>query len=172
MIWVLIVAAVLGIAFFLPVNTSTNDRASSGSSSGASYSNTGASGNQQIPSRLQGIHPDSTSFWNTEEFYSRLGEECAKITDKKFVLSMSVQANGNFSATCSFIDSARVFFPALGSDLQDDFYGHDDRIMNFGYTAQRFSEIIQDDAPSAQIQYYDDQSGKSFTVVWNPNGLP
>ena len=126
----------------------------------------------QIPTRLKGIHPDADSFWNTEEFYARLGEECSKITDNRFSLSLDVRPGGSFSVLCSFIDSAQVFFPALGSDLQVSFSGNDSQIERFYYTAQKIVEIIQEDAPSAHIKSYEGIDGKSFSVVWNPNNLP
>lgn len=160
MIWVVVVALGIGIVYFM---SKKNEKGASTSSSG---------NNQEVPTRLKGIHPNANSFWSTEEFYSRLGEECAKITDNKFVLSLNVKPNGDFSAHCSFTDSAETFFPVLSNDLQSSFYGHDEEIPKFGYTAQRFSEIIQDDAPSAQITHSDDLSGKTFSIVWNPNGLP
>ncbi len=165
MIWILLIAAVIGTIYFFSKLNNNNRSASSNS-------NANSSANEQIPIRLKGIHPSANSFWDTEEFYSRLGEECSKITDNKFVLYLNVKPNGDFTACCTFIDSAKVFFPALSNDLTDDFSGNDEKISNFGYTAKRFSEIIQEDAPSAHISFRDDLSGKSFNIVWNPDGLP
>jgi len=165
MIWVLLIVAVVAILYFKSKNTN----ASTSSSQTTTHN---SASNNQVPTRLSGIHPDVNSFWHTEEFYARLGEECAKITDNKLSMSLNVQPSGTFSVYCSFIDSARVFFPTLESDLHSNFTGNDSQINSFHYITQKFAEIIQDDAPSAQIDAFDGIDGKSFSVVWNPNGLP
>ncbi len=135
------------------------------SSSGSS--STHSSSDTCIPTRLAGIHPSTSSFWNTEEFYVRLGEECARITDKQFVCQFFIKSDGSFS--CDFFDmaSAKNFFPALASEMQNHFNGTDKQIAHPMYTSSKIREIMQNDGPSAQIESVDYPDGKSINVKWN-----
>ncbi len=124
-------------------------------------------GYSQIPSRLNGIHPNSNSFWGTAEFYIRLGEECAKITNNQYVCNFFIKPNGDFSCNFFDADSAKSFFPALTNDIQSSCDGTDKQITHPMYTSSKICEIMQDDGPSAHISGTDYPDGKSITVSWH-----
>lgn len=130
-------------------------------------SNNDSNRNSQVPTRLNGIHPNGSSFWGTAEFYVRLGEECAKITDNQFVCQFFIKPNGDFSCNFFDIDSAKMFFPALANDMQAQFNGTDKQITHPMYTSSKICEIMQNDGPSAQIGGTDYPDGKSIDVRWH-----
>ena len=125
------------------------------------------SSSAQIPSRLNGIQPNANSFWGTAEFFVRLGEECARITDNQFLCQFFIKPNGDFSCDFFDVDSAKVFFPALGSVLQAQFTGNDKQITHPMYNTSKICEIMRDDGPSAQIDGTDYPDGKSISVRWH-----
>ena len=112
MIWVIVII-ILGIIIYDWFTSPHKGKQSIKYTQSSSQSNN----NIQIPSRLIGISPNINSFWNTAEFFVRLGEECAKKSDNNFVCSFFIRPDGEFSCMFYDIDSAKEFFPSLEKNL-------------------------------------------------------
>ena len=182
MIWVLLIAAALLVLTHIlrvredaktsgPLSPPAGTSGSSGSSMPSGPACGGGAGHE-IPARLRGIRPDGSAFWDTEEFFARLGEACAEITDNRLTCVLTLRQDGRFSADITFADTARALFPGLAGMVQPTFSGTDTASSAQNQPAYRIAEVIRDDAPSAQIQGADGYDGKTVTLVWNPGGLP
>lgn len=122
-----------------------------------------------IPARMTGIHPDASSFWNTVDFYVRLGDACAEITDNPFSLSIELNANAAFSCSFFDIESARAFFPALKKYLESStFAGRDNGSLSRSMTGEKICSMIRSDSPGARVSLFPDARGMvCINVNWN-----
>lgn len=176
MVWVIAIAALLAFLFFgFPGrrNSASSSDSTKGASAGAhSPSAERASTDEKVPARLRGIHPDPASFWSTEEFFVRLGEACAAITDRKLTCSMDLRPNGDFTVLITFASTAGRFFPALFDDIASWFSGTDPQLTSASCTWQQIRDAVSDDAPTALVETDDGWDRKSVIIVWNPSGMP
>lgn len=164
---------IIGIIAAIFIGSYLYDKFNEGSSStgdsypGFSSQSTPAPSYNNIPVALRNIHTASDSFWDTVDFYVRLGNACYSITHNAYAVSICVYNDGKFTVDFFDMESARTLIPELDPrDMNPHFEGQDKNGQSLFTSLYGIKNTLENDAPEATVQVFDSYNMKSACVKW------
>ena len=121
----------------------------------------------EMPVPLRNIHPSQDSFWDSVDFYVRLGNACYDMTHNAYVVSAAVYNDGRFSVDFFDIDSANTLLPMMDSrDMNRHIEGTDKDGSVLYKSLYNMKQTLENDAPEADVQVYESADNKAATIRW------